>query len=114
MSRSRIVEDRETGEQFEILSDGEAMRLALNHAAETILNWPWPGVENDNPGIDDDMTVEAAALAAGRSENCIRLWCQHEGIGVFDRMARRYLVSRAKLKAYLMSRHGRLPAGLRD
>lgn len=58
----------------------------------------------------DEITVAQGAQAANRTPQTIRNWCVSAGIGRYDAKARRYLVSKTRLLAYLAG-HGRtLPA----
>jgi hypothetical protein len=61
---------------------------------------------------DDGLTVAAAGRLAGRSEQCIRDWCERAGIGQFDAVAARYRVSRRRLRSYMLGRFGLVPPGL--
>jgi hypothetical protein len=66
--------------------------------------------------IDGDvlLTVQEAALAAGRSEEAVRVWARH-GLGEFDPVAHRYLIRRSRLVAHVLATQGGvLPAGLRS
>jgi hypothetical protein len=59
------------------------------------------------------MTVAAAAEAAGVSAQTMRNWARRVPIGVDDPITGVALIDRAALRAYLLERFGRLPAGLR-
>jgi hypothetical protein len=63
-------------------------------------------------GGDVLLTTAEAASLCGRSAENMRQWCRAFGIGAFDPRANRYLISRAKLRAHLLTRHGRLPHAL--
>jgi hypothetical protein len=59
------------------------------------------------------MTTQEAAEAIGRSEECIRQWIRRYGIGYRDDRAHRFMVSRPKLTAHILSTYGTLPHGLK-
>ena len=69
-------------------------------------------LERTHASNDDLLTVAAAARIVGRSEQCIRDWCDREGVGRFDEGIHRYWVSRAKLRSYVLTRFGIVPANL--
>jgi hypothetical protein len=60
----------------------------------------------------DLLTTAEAASLCGRSAENMRQWCRAFGIGEFVPRAHGYLISRAKLRAHLLAKHGRLPHGL--
>jgi hypothetical protein len=63
---------------------------------------------------DEILTAQMAASLAGRSPECIRIWCREASIGCFDGTLNRYFVSKRKLTEYILHRHGTLPHGLKQ
>lgn len=62
------------------------------------------------PVDDDALSVPVAARICKKSEQTLRNWAPH--IAHFDPRARRYVISRARLKAYLQQRFGCVPPEL--
>jgi len=64
------------------------------------------------PLIDggDRLTAQQAADLAGVDAKTIKLWATSHGIGRYDGDARRYRISRSRLRAFLLEHHGCLPA----
>ena len=58
----------------------------------------------------DELSVLAAAVICGRSQQTIRNWAPH--IGHFDPIMHRFIISKAKLAGYLRKRFGRVPSEL--
>ena len=58
----------------------------------------------------DELSVAAAAVICGMSQQTIRNWAAH--IGRFDPETQRLIVSKARLAAYLRKRFGRMPGEL--
>jgi hypothetical protein len=54
--------------------------------------------------------VAAAAAISGMSQQTIRKWAAH--VGRFDPDLHRFIISKAKLAAYLRKRFGRVPVEL--
>jgi hypothetical protein len=65
------------------------------------------GVAQDS---GDELSVPQAARIVGKTEQTIRNWAPH--IGYFDARARRFIISKAKLAAYLEARFGSVPVEL--
>jgi hypothetical protein len=59
---------------------------------------------------DDQMTVTAAATICRRTPQTIRNWVEIHHVGEFDPAARRYRVSRQKLRSFLVNKFGEAPA----
>jgi hypothetical protein len=67
--------------------------------------------------VSDEITLQEAAALCGRNLETLRNWIKKQPrLARFDRVARRYLVSKPALVALWIERWGRetLPAGLRD
>jgi hypothetical protein len=66
--------------------------------------------------LDGDvlLTVQEAAVLAGRSDEAVRVWVREHGIGEFDPVAHRYMIRRSRLVAHVLATQGVLPAGLRE
>jgi hypothetical protein len=58
----------------------------------------------------DQLSVAAAAVICGMSQQTIRNWAAH--IARFDPETQRLIVSKARLAAYLRKRFGRVPSEL--
>jgi hypothetical protein len=65
--------------------------------------------------LDGDilLTVQEAAQLAGRTDEAVRVWIRKHGIGVYDPVARRHMIRKSHLVAYVLESQGVLPAGLR-
>jgi hypothetical protein len=61
----------------------------------------------------DELTILAAAAICCKSAQTLRNWCEVHGLGVFDEKARRYVISRRKLRSFLINKYGRAPDELR-
>jgi hypothetical protein len=68
--------------------------------------------EADKLDGGDLLTTAEAASLCGRSAENMRQWCRAFGIGEFDPRVHCYLISRAKLRAHLLRKYGRLPHAL--
>ena len=69
------------------------------------------------PQLSDDITLQEAAAVCGRDLETVRNWIKKQpALARFDRVARRYFVSKPALVALWIERWGRetLPPGLRD
>ncbi len=60
----------------------------------------------------DELWAAAAAVIVHKTPETIRNWCEQHAIGKLDKKSRRYIISRRKLRAFLISRHGSAPAEL--
>jgi hypothetical protein len=69
-----------------------------------------PCAATGNPSDPDELSVPAAAVICGRSQQTIRNWAPH--IGHFDPIVHRFIISKTKLAAYLRKRFGRVPSEL--
>ena len=61
---------------------------------------------------DDELWVAAAAAIVGKTPVTVRTWCTQHSIGHYDLRSKRYLISRRKLRAFLISRFGSAPDAL--
>src|SRR6516165_8250408 len=89
--------------RIDILWDGEAGKYVV-----TMIERPCEVMSNSSNV--DELSVPTAAAICGRSQQTIRNWAPH--IGHFDPIAHRFIISKAKLTAYLRKRFGRVPSEL--
>ena len=61
---------------------------------------------------DDEMWASAVAVIVSRTPQTVRDWCEQHAIGKLDKKSRRYIVSKRKLRAFLIARFGQVPNGL--
>jgi len=67
--------------------------------------------------LSDEITLQEAAVLCGRDLETVRNWVKKQpALARFDRVARRYFVSKPALVPLWIERWGRetLPTGLRD
>ena len=89
--------------RIDILWDGEAGKYVV-----TMIERPCEVMSNSSNV--DELSVLAAAVICGRSQQTIRNWAPH--IGHFDPILHRFIISKAKLAGYLRKRFGRVPSEL--
>jgi hypothetical protein len=69
-----------------------------------------PGEAVGNPFGPDELSVPAAAVICGKTQQTVRNWGPH--IGRFDPKVHRFIISKTRLAAYLRKRFGRVPSEL--
>jgi hypothetical protein len=87
--------------------DRAAYAAELRRLADTL------NAEADRLDGDVLLTVQEAAVLAGRSDEAVRVWVRQHGIGELDPVAQRYMIRRSRLVAFVLQSQGTLPAGLR-
>jgi hypothetical protein len=67
-------------------------------------------IHPSNTSNADELSVLAAAVICGKSQQTIRIWVPH--IGRFDPTVHRFIISKAKLGTDLRQRFGHVPSEL--
>jgi hypothetical protein len=86
-------------EAFTAMTPRARGRLVVRYLATLLL---------EAAGDSDDplLTVDQAADLAGIGRQSIRNWCKWHHIGAMDKERRRFMVSKTKLRAYLIKTRG--------
>jgi hypothetical protein len=71
----------------------------------TMIERPYDAIGNSCDA--DELSVAAAAAICGKSQTTIRNWVPH--VGRFDPRLHRFIISKARLAAYLRKRFGHVP-----
>jgi hypothetical protein len=98
---------------FELPAEPADLEDRAAYAAELRQRKTALNAEADRLDGGDLLTTAEAASLCGRSAENMRQWCRAFGIGEFVPRAHGYLISRAKLRAHLLAKHGRLPHALK-